>query len=52
MIGQDGASPLVIAAENGHLACLELLLDRSANIDALREVKEGRVQEDEVRTRG
>ena len=41
--GQDRWTSLIIAAQNGHLDCVELLLDRSADVNAASEVSEGMV---------
>ena len=41
LIAQTGSTPLYIAAQNGHLDIVRLLLDRSANVDAANKVSEG-----------
>ena len=39
LIAQDGWTPLIESACKGHLECAQLLLDRSANIDAASKVR-------------
>ena len=35
---QDGATPLYVASEKGHLQAMKLLLNANANVDSAREV--------------
>jgi ankyrin repeat protein len=38
---QNGATPLFIAAQNGHVPCMELLLGKGAKVDLATKVGEG-----------
>jgi len=40
---QDGHAPLTIAAYNGHLAVMELLVAKGADLNAANKVRDGRV---------
>ena len=37
-VAQDGATPLFVAAQNGHQGCAKLLLDVKAAVDVVTKV--------------